>query len=327
MTTHPLRILVAGGAGFVGCRLVPHLAEHGHAVTVVDALWFGNKLPAHPQVQVKTGDLIDLREDELKEFDQVIFLGGLSNDPMAEYSPRLNFISNSAGPAHLAYYAKRAGVKRFVYASSCSVYGDTGNRLGSEETRPTCSFPYGISKLQGEVAVMQMVSPAFSVISLRNGTTNGWSPRLRFDLLVNALYMSGHAAGTLTVSNPAIWRPILAMIDSIEAYRKAVEAPPGLSGVFNVCSENVTLGEAAERVQRYFRERHGRDVAVKHQNIADVRNYKMSNQRAQDELGVRFTGTIESILAELDEHGAAACDFKDDAYHNLRIFRKQFREA
>lgn len=324
---HPLRILVAGGAGFVGSRLVPHLASHGHKVTVVDELWFGNNLPAHPGVEVKNGDLINLKKEELKGFDQVIFLGGLSNDPMAEYSPRMNFISNSAGPAHLAYYAKRAGVRRFIYASSCSVYGDTGNRLGSEETRPTCTFPYGVSKLQGEVAVMQMASPDFSVISLRSGTTNGWSPRLRFDLLINALYMSGHSTGSLTVSNPAIWRPILAMSDSIEAYRKAVEAPQTLSGVFNVCSENVTLGEAAERVRQYFRARHGREVAIAEKHIADVRNYKMSNQRAQDELGVRFTGTIESILAELDEHGSAACDFGDDAYHNVRTFKKRFREA
>src|SRR3990167_6244275 len=108
--TRPLRILVAGGAGFVGSRLVPHLASYGHEVTVVDALWFGNKIPPHARVEVKVGDLMALREGELRGFDQVIFLGGLSNDPMAEYSPRLNFISNSAGPAHLAYYAKRAGV-------------------------------------------------------------------------------------------------------------------------------------------------------------------------------------------------------------------------
>ena len=126
-----MRILVAGGAGYIGSRLVPALAEHGYSVDVVDLLWFGNRLP--PDTKVTERSLIDCTEKELEGYDQVIFLGGLSNDPMAEYSPAENFVQNGAVPAYLAFIAKRAGVKRLIYASSCSVYGYTLDKLYDED--------------------------------------------------------------------------------------------------------------------------------------------------------------------------------------------------
>ncbi|HEY8241429.1 MAG TPA: SDR family oxidoreductase, partial [Kiritimatiellia bacterium] len=133
--------MVAGGAGYIGSVLCPLLAERGYEVTVADSLWFGNHLPAAVAVQQR--DVFDLQEDDLKGFDQVIFLAGLSNDPMAEYSPALNFISNAASPAYLGYIAKRAGVKRFIFASSCSVYGYAVDQLYAEDAPATSSYPYG----------------------------------------------------------------------------------------------------------------------------------------------------------------------------------------
>ncbi len=115
-------------------------------------------------------------------------MAGLSNDPMAEFSPAKNFVFNAAAPAYLGYIAKIAKVKRYVYASSCSVYGYTENEL-FDETRPvSSSYPYGISKLQGEQAVMQLCDSDFSVISLRKGTVSGYSPRIRMDLIVNTMF-------------------------------------------------------------------------------------------------------------------------------------------
>jgi nucleoside-diphosphate-sugar epimerase len=114
--------------------------------------------------------------EDLHSYDQVIFLAGLSNDPMAEFSPSKNFIFNAAAPAYLAYTAKNAKVKRYIYASSCSVYGYTEDEL-FDETRPVSSnYPYGISKLQGEQAAMQLADKDFSVIALRKGTISGYSP-------------------------------------------------------------------------------------------------------------------------------------------------------
>jgi nucleoside-diphosphate-sugar epimerase len=163
-----MRLLIAGGAGYLGSVLIPKLLERCYKVDVVDLFWFGNHLPRQVGVLNK-----DTGED-LEPYDQVIFLAGLSNDPMAEYSPSKNFIFNAAAPAYLGYIAKIAKVKRYIYASSCSVYGYTENELFDENRPVSSSYPYGISKLQGEQAV-QLISPEFSVISLREGTISGYS--------------------------------------------------------------------------------------------------------------------------------------------------------
>ena len=172
-----MKLLIAGGAGYVGSALIPKLLDRGYKVDVVDLFWFGNHLPR--QVGILNKDIFQLTEEDLEPYDQVVFLAGLSNDPMAEYSPSKNFVFNAAAPSYLAYTAKKAKVKRYIYASSCSVYGYTENEL-YDETRPVSStYPYGISKLQGEQAALQLVDDNFSVISLRKGTISGYSPRMR----------------------------------------------------------------------------------------------------------------------------------------------------
>src|ERR1700680_74031 len=149
-----MKILIAGGAGYVGNVMIPKLLDRNYKVDVVDLFWFGNHLPR--QVGILNKDIFQLTVEDLEAYDEVIFLAGLSNDPMAEYSPSKNFIFNAAAPAYLAYVSKKAKVKRYVYACSCSVYGYTVNEL-FDETRPVSSFyPYGISKLQGEQAAMNL---------------------------------------------------------------------------------------------------------------------------------------------------------------------------
>src|SRR4029077_16962662 len=112
-----MKILIAGGAGFIGSVLIPKLLDRGYDVDVVELFWFGNHLPA--QVGIVQKDIFDLSVEDLKGYEQIIFLAGLSNDPMAEFSHSKNFISNAAAPAYLAYIAKKAKVRRFVYAGSC----------------------------------------------------------------------------------------------------------------------------------------------------------------------------------------------------------------
>src|SRR6202042_1555402 len=236
-----MKVLIAGGAGYVGNVLIPKLLDRGYKVDVVDLFWFGNHLPR--QVSILNKDIFHLSVEDLETYDQVIFLAGLSNDPMAEFSPSMNFIFNAAAPAYLGYIAKNAKVKRYIYASSCSVYGYTENEL-FDETRPvSSSYPYGISKLQGEQAVMQLVSDEFSVISLRKGTISGYSPRMRLDLIINTMFKTAMRDRVITVNNPAIWRPILSIEDAANAYVRAIEASDRISGIFNVASGNYTVGK------------------------------------------------------------------------------------
>src|SRR3954466_11409755 len=202
-----MRVLIAGGGGYLGSVLIPKLLDRGYKVDVVDLFWFGNHLPR--QVGILNKDIFQLTVEDLASYDQVIFLAGLSNDPMAEFSPSKNFIFNAAAPAYLGYTAKNAKVRRYIYASSCSVYGYTENELFDEDRPVSSSYPYGISKLQGEQAVMQLIDTDFSVLALRKGTVSGYSPRMRFDLIINTMFKCAMKDGVIRVNNPATWRPIL----------------------------------------------------------------------------------------------------------------------
>lgn len=317
-----MKILLVGGAGYIGSRLIPDLLVHNYEVTVIDLLWFGNHLPEGVNVLKK--DSFDITEEDLQGFDQMIFLAGLSNDPMAEFSPAMNFISNAAAPAYLAYIAKRAGIKRFIFADSCSVYGYTINQLYDEESPVTCAYPYGISKLQGEFGALQLADDDFSVICLRQGTVSGHSPRMRFDLIVNTMYMTALTKKRITVNNPSIWRPILAIEDAVAAYNRAIQADQSISGVFNVASGNYTVGNVADIVYSYLTKKFGVAIDLEIKNIQDFRNYKVSAQKAQEVLGARFHGSVESIVEELADNFPPDFNFDQDEFYNIRVFKKVF---
>jgi nucleoside-diphosphate-sugar epimerase len=315
-----MRILVAGGAGFIGSALVPKLRDRGYEVVVVDQCWFGNNLPE--DVPVLNKDILDLDASDLEGFDQVIFLAGLSNDPMADYSPSRNFVANAASPAYLAYIAKRAGVKRYVYASSCSIYGYTVNEL-YDETAPTISnYPYGISKLQGETAAMQLCDESFSVIALRKGTVCGYSPRMRLDLVVNTMFKTAVSEGVIRVNNPSIWRPVLAVQDAVSAYIRAIECSPTISGVFNVASGNFTLGELADHVFEGVKEFLGIEPRREIRHMHDLRNYKVSIEKAANVLSYKPRFTIVDIVEELVTHRHRFSDFENPRYYNIETFRR-----
>jgi nucleoside-diphosphate-sugar epimerase len=317
-TSPSTRILVAGGAGYIGSALTPKLLARGYEVDVVDLLWFGNNLPA--DVNVMQRDVLSLTEEDLRGYDQVIFVAGLSNDPMADYSPSKNFVSNAASPAYLAYLAKRAGVRRYVYGSSCSVYGSTDNQL-YDETSPTLStYPYGISKLQGEFGVLQLADESFSVIALRKGTVSGYSPRMRLDLVVNTMFKTAVTEHAINVNNPAIWRPVLAIQDAASAYIRAVECGGEISGVFNVASGNYTLGELADYVHDAVEEFLGIDARLNIKHVSDIRTYKVKCEQASRTLGFKPTFQIRDIVRDLVDNLSRFRDFENPAYYNIATF-------
>jgi nucleoside-diphosphate-sugar epimerase len=315
-----MRLLIAGGAGYVGSALIPRLLERGYLVDVVDLFWFGNHLP--PETGLLNKDLFDLTVEDLNEYDQVIFLGGISNDPMAEYSPSKNFVYNAAAPAYLAYTAKKAGIKRYIYASSCSVYGYTVNEL-YDETRPVSSvYPYGISKLQGEQAVMNLADEQFSVVALRKGTISGYSPRMRLDLIVNTMFRTSVDQGIITVSNPSIWRPILAMEDAISAYIRVIEAHESISGIFNVASGNYTVGEIGDLVKVEIEQQFKIKVNLVIKHVQDFRNYKVSIEKAKNVLSFHPQHDVRAIIQQLVKEMEKFSDWNNPIYSNIQMFRQ-----
>ncbi len=314
-----MKLLIAGGAGYVGSTLIPKLLDRGYKVDVVDLFWFGNHLPR--QVGTLNKDIFQLTVEDLEPYDQVIFLAGLSNDPMAEYSPSKNFVFNAAAPSYLAYIAKKASVKRYIYASSCSVYGYTENEL-YDETRPVgSSYPYGISKLQGEQAALQLADENFSVISLRKGTISGYSPRMRFDLIINTMFKSAMKNHTITLDNPSIWRPILSIQDATTAYIRAIEANHKISGIFNVASGNYTVGEVGDLVKSTIEERLGLRINLCIKHIQDFRNYKVSIEKAKNVLSFHPADEVKSIVANLIDNMDKSRDWDNPLYSNIDTFK------
>jgi nucleoside-diphosphate-sugar epimerase len=314
-----MKILVAGGAGYVGSVLVPHLKDRGYQVDVVDLLWFGNHLPAGVKVIQK--EIMSLQENDLQEYDQVVFIAGLSNDPMAEYSPSRNFVDNAALPAYLAYIAKRAGVKRLVYGCSCSVYGYTVNELYDETAPAVSNYPYGISKLQGEFACLRQQDEKFSVIALRKGTISGFSPRMRLDLIVNTMFKAAVTDKIINVNNPSIWRPILDIRDAASAYTRAIEADYSISGIFNVAYGNYTVGEVADYVQEGVKELLGIDAKLNIMHTTDFRNYKVSIEKAHKVLSFNPRYSVRDIVKSLADNIQKFKDFENQAYYNIKVFK------
>jgi len=321
-----MKLMIFGGAGYIGSALVPVLLDHGYDVTVIDLLWFGNHLPK--EVNVIQKDLFSCTEKDLEGFDQCIFLGGLSNDPMAEFDPVRSFIYNASLPSYLAYISRQAGVKRFIYASSCSVYGYTVDKLFDETSKISCFYPYGIGKLQGEKGVMHLQEDDFSVICLRKGTVSGYSPRLRLDLIVNTMVLNALTKGVVTISNPAIWRPILSMRDCVSAYLRSIQANYSVSGVFNIAFDNFTVGEVGYTVKDVIEKRYpDKHIKLDVKNVQDVRNYKVTIEKARTTLGFHPRYSVADIVTELlDKWDTITPLIDKDESYNIRICKKLFSD-
>jgi nucleoside-diphosphate-sugar epimerase len=314
------KVLLAGGAGYIGTMLTEELISRNYDVTVVDLLWFGNYLPTEAKLLNK--NIMDLQEEDLRNFEVVVFQAGLSNDPMADYSPSMNFVENAAVPAYLAFIAKRAGVQRFVYASSCSIYGYTANNLMDETAPVSPQYPYGISKLSAEYTIMSLEDEKFKPISLRKGTVGGYSPRMRFDLVVNAMTKSALKDGKITVNNPSLWRPLIDVRDVVMAYVRSIESNSSVSGVYNISYDNYTIGRLADEIREEL-SRHGKSPSIITKNVQDVRNYKVTNNKAKIELDFvpRYSpkDSVREILRNID---LSSVDYDDKKYYNIATFKE-----
>ena len=317
-----MKVFIAGGGGYIGTRLSNQLCESGHEVTVLDRFWFGNYLD-HRVKQICSG-VLRIKDNALVGYDAVVFLAGLSNDPMADFDPAGNFVENGAAPAYLAYVAKKCGVPRYVYASSCSVYGFTDIEEMDEDSQPSPQYPYGIAKLQAEKAIMMLEDENFRPISIRKGTVGGWSPRMRYDLVVNTMTKYALIEGRITVNNPNLWRPLVDIRDVVHAYTLALETDLNTTGIFNICYENYTIKRIATEIKnKLLHFGFATDILIN--NVTDARNYKATNQKAKDALGFNPKYTIADSVSDIMENiNLSNYDFFDDSYYNIKTYKKFF---
>lgn len=313
-------ILVVGGAGYIGTRLSNTLSALGYNLKIIDSFWFGNHLEKNITYEKK--NLWDIQQDELKDFDVVIFMAGLSNDPMAMFRPDLNFIENSAAPVYLGFLAKNAGVKRFICASSCSVYGFTKNQTLNEDSLVKPAYAYGISKLSCEQGIKTLADDNFSPILFRKGTVGGWSTKMRYDLVVNTMLKTAITEGKIIVNNPNIWRPLIDIRDVIQGYVKAIEVDLSISGVYNLSGQNITMGNLGQLLHNELQKRNFNvDLIINTNN--DMRNYKVSTEKIETELGFKAQySPVDSIAEILSNIDYTSYDFNQDIFYNINTFKK-----
>ena len=317
-----MKILVTGGAGYIGSVLVPILVGEGHNVTVVDKLIFGNNLKDFSGFTLYERNVLDLEPAWLDGVDAVIHLAGLSNDPMADFKPRDNFIHNNAVTAHLVYLCKQKKIKRFIFGSTCSVYGCSAVRDMVETDPVSPGFPYGISKMQAEYAINSATDDIFRPIIFRQATVYGLAPRMRFDLAVNTMTKFGVRTGKILVNNPDLWRPLVYIKDLAQAYLAALKQPPEVTGIYNIANKNYTILDIAKEVQAALVAR-GIKCELEIQHKEDIRNYRVNTAKAKETFNfspqTEIVQAVNEILDKLGDKDNPA--WENRKFINLEIYK------
>jgi nucleoside-diphosphate-sugar epimerase len=302
-----MRLLITGTEGYIGSRLAPLLMARGHDVTGLDTGYYrdgwlysdSQQLALVPRTLIK--DLRNITEQDLEGFEGVVHLAELSNDPLGENRPEITYQINHQGSVELARKARSAGVKRFVYASSCSVYGVGTGEFLTEESPVNPQTAYARCKVMVERDVTSMAGKDFSVTFMRNATAYGASPRMRFDIVVNDLCALAWTTKRIAMtSDGSPWRPVVHLEDICTAVRCALEAPvDAVNGqVFNVGqnSENYRVRELAQIVAEVFP---GCELSTGKAS-SDNRSYRVSFDKITNKLpGFRCSWTTRLGAEEL----------------------------
>jgi nucleoside-diphosphate-sugar epimerase len=321
-------VLVTGGAGYVGSRLVPKLLAAGHHVKVLDLYIYGRDIFADlkndPGLTEIVGDLRDptLVKQAVAGCDAVIHLACISNDPSFELNPDLGKSINFDAFRPLVRAAKDAGVERFIYASSSSVYGVKDEPDVHEGLSLQPLTDYSKFKAMCEEVLDEERESGFTTLTLRPATVCGWAPRLRLDLTVNILTNHAINNGKITVFGGAQKRPNINIEDMTDLYVQCLQYPAELidGQVFNAGYENHAVAELAEIVREVV----ARDVAIVTTPTDDNRSYHVSSAKIQRELGFRPRHDIPDAvrsLAQAFEAGRVPNPMSDPAYYNVKLMQ------
>jgi nucleoside-diphosphate-sugar epimerase len=331
-----VRVLVSGHNGYIGSVLTPMLTNAGYEITGLDTFFYEECTygPAQPDVPAVRRDIRDVSVEDLTGFDAVIHLAALSNDPLGDLRPEITYDINYAGSLRLAQTAKKAGVPRFLFSSSCSLYGaSAGDDMIDEEAAFNPVTPYGESKIWAERDIRLLADDTFTPTFLRNATAYGFSPRLRTDVVVNNLV--GYAVATREVllqTDGSQWRPLVHVADISRAFLAVLEAPRHVvhNEAFNVGStaENYRIRDVARIVQDVAP---GSEVKLSGRVGPDLRNYRVRCDKFANRLGFETMWTVErgarEMVAAFERHGLTLQQLTGPGLQRLPRIKELLRDA
>jgi len=324
-----MKVLITGGAGYVGTRLSNYLYQRGHDVKVLDTLIYGNR-GLYKNIQIVVGDVTNSSacNAAVQNTDVVYHLAAISNDPTGNLNPELTFAVNFKGTKMILEAARQAKVKRFIFASSSSVLGIQEGENVTEETPPNPITPYSEAKLKAENLVCEYADKNFVTTAIRPATICGPSPRQRFDLAVNALVGSAFFDKKITVFGGNQRRPNITMSDMICLYEHLLNIPGDLINgeIFNAGWENKTILQMAELIQKEVtingNQLHPK-IEIRPTN--DQRDYHITSDKISETLNWYPRFTIVNMVHELIhlmELGYIS-DYTKDIYHNIKVLTKR----
>jgi nucleoside-diphosphate-sugar epimerase len=297
-------ILVAGGAGYIGSVLVPKLLNRGYRVRVLDRLFFGEDSLAgiRDQIDLLVADVREVPAHALDGIDGVMNLSGLSNDPTAEFKPEANWQMNAIATETLARACLERDIERYVFASSCSLYDGMPPGMHAETADIQPRAAYATSKRYGEEKLIELVAEGLCPVVLRNGTVYGWSPRMRFDLVVNTFVKDALLSGTLKLHGGGwMWRPLVDIGDCADAMIAAYEAPAEKvrGEIFNVVHSNYQIRELAMIVAGSV-QLTGRPVRLEEIPAPKLmRDYECANAKLSTSLGFIPRRSVLEAVSDL----------------------------
>lgn len=320
-----MKVLVSGDRGYVGAVLVPLFLEAGHEVVGLDAGWYDgcDFGPYRLDYESRTGDIRDAVPEDLRGVDAVVHLAAISNDPIGHLNPETTYSVNAYGAAHLAEVARTAGVGRFLFSSSCSLYGAAGDAPVTEESATNPVTPYGESKILAEQLLTKLADEGFSPAYLRNATAYGASPRLRTDIVVNNLCASAQNSGAVELASDGTpWRPLVHVEDIARAFLAVLEADRDTvhDQAFNIGRDEDVM--QVRTIAEAVAARYDAPVTFAKGAGSDARDYRVSFAKASEQLpAFRPVWTvplgIDQLAGQMAEYGV-----ETDRFTRLRQIQR-----
>lgn len=304
-----MKLLVTGACGYKGHVLIPKLLGRGYRVVALDIMWFGNYLVPHPNLEIVHADVRDIDAINLDGIDGIIHLSSIANDPCGDLDPKLTWEVSALATMQLADKAKRHGVKRFIYASSGSVYGIKDELQVTEDLELKPISEYNKTKMVSE-RVLLSYSGDMVVQIVRPATVCGMSPRMRLDVSVNLLAMQALSKGKITVFGGAQTRPNIHIDDITDVYLHLIDHPE-VTGIYNAGFENISILDIAKIVTKYI------PVEIVVTESTDPRSYRVNSDRLTA-TGFKPKKSVEHAVKEIIVAYRAGLLKDEDRFYNLK---------